>query len=421
MIALGNILEVTNSYDVPQALLSALLDANKRADLFNRILSDGPDLGADLFCDFFQEHYSDRKGLKQDFTPQALSDLTQALAGSDGGVVVDVCAGSGSMTIKQWGHNKGGRFYCFELSKVALPFLLCNLAIRGMRATVIHGDVITREAEAVYEIMPDGVFSEIVMGEPVYPRKGIEADVVLMNPPFSVKWNRKADERTEGFGEPPSSKADYLFLLDGLSRLKDDGTLVAIYPHGVLFRGAQEKEIRKRLIELNLLDAVIGMPPKLFLNTDIPVCVMVVKRYRDTSDTLIVDASRECEHSGRRNVLRDCDVTRVVDAYKDYADVERFAHRVSRRDFEENDFNLNIPRYVDTYEPKPVPDALETLAEMLAVDREIRASEKALIGSMQELCGGTPEKDREIRRIMADYKRLCEHGTEDGMQMVLPL
>ena len=125
MIALGNILEVTDSYDVPQALLSALLDANKRADLFNRILSDGPDLGADLFCDFFQEHYSDRKGLKQDFTPQALSDLTQALAGSDGGVVVDVCAGSGSMTIKQWEYNKGGAILLLRAvqSGTAIPLV----------------------------------------------------------------------------------------------------------------------------------------------------------------------------------------------------------------------------------------------------------------------------------------------------------
>ena len=214
---------------------------------------------------------------------------------------MDICAGSGSLTIKGWVKNPSARVVCVELSKTVLPFLLFNLSIRGIAGTVIHGDAITRQADAVYELVPDGRYSRIVAGG-CADWQG-KAGVVVMNPPFSVKWDRSGDARMDGFGIPPKSKGDFVFVLDGLFRLCDDGVLVAVLPHGVLFRGAQEQEIRKNLVDGNYIDAVIGLPPKLFMNTQIPVSIMVLKKNRSNRDILFIDASHEFKNCGRQNVM----------------------------------------------------------------------------------------------------------------------
>lgn len=395
-------LGVSESYDVPGRLLTAMLDEGQRVALFDLCLKDCEDLSFDWFCDYFQNKFSDRSALKQDYTPPCVSDIASGIAG-ESDTIVDICAGSGSLTIKGWVKNPSARVVCVELSKTVLPFLLFNLSIRGIAGTVIHGDAITRQADAVYELVPDGRYSRIVAGG-CADWQG-KAGVVVMNPPFSVKWDRSGDARMDGFGIPPKSKGDFVFVLDGLFRLCDDGVLVAVLPHGVLFRGAQEQEIRKNLVDGNYIDAVIGLPPKLFMNTQIPVSIMVLKKNRSNRDILFIDASHEFKNCGRQNVMEEAHTRKVLEVFRGRYSVERFSELVTRRQIEENDYNLNIPRYVDTFVPEPIPDLETLIGELYGIEHEIMETEGQLIGLMLEL-GSTPLYERQNESAIAGFRKI---------------
>lgn len=191
--------------------------------------------------------------------------------------------------------------------------------------------------------------------DPENPDQGVLFDAVVMNPPYSLKnWNRNelkvSDPRFEIAGVlPPNSKGDYAFLLHGLYHLGQQGTMAIVLPHGVLFRGASEGEIRKRLLEKNYIDTVIGLPSNLFTNTGIPVVVIILKKNREIGEpVLIIDASKNFIKVGKQNVLQEKDISKIVDVYVNREEVLGYSHLATREEIIENEYNLNIPRYIES-------------------------------------------------------------------------
>ena len=209
-------------------------------------------------------------------------------------------------------------------------------------------------------------------------------DVVVANPPFSLKkWGYQAVQsdpyKRFTYGLPPKSKGDYAFILHMIASAREGtGRVGVIAPHGVLFRGSAEGRIRQKLIEANLLDAVIGLPEGLFFGTGIPATILLFKKQRSTTDVLFIDASREYDDRDSQNRLRSQDIEKIVETFCAYETVDKYAYRAKFEEIEENEFNLNIPRYVDTFEE-------EEPVDLEAVQREIRDLETQLTATREEL------------------------------------
>ena len=216
-------------------------------------------------------------------------------------------------------------------------------------------------------------------------------DSVLMNPPYSAKWSADDtfldDSRFNRYGKlAPKSKADFAFLLHGFYHLKDSGTMAIVLPHGVLFRGAAEGVIRKKLLEDGSIDAVIGMPANLFFGTSIPTTVIILKKNRATRDVLFIDASNEFIKGKNQNKLSNENIDKIVETYKKREDVEKYAHVATFDEIKENDFNLNIPRYVDTFEEEaPVDMATigSTIQDIRKEKAELESNLFDMISSLQ--------------------------------------
>jgi type I restriction enzyme M protein len=189
-------------------------------------------------------------------------------------------------------------------------------------------------------------------------------DAVVSNPPYSQKWdptNKEADPRYSRFGLAPKAKADYAFLLHDLFHIKPDGIMAIVLPHGVLFRGGEESVIREKLIEANHIDTIIGLPPAIFFGTGIPTIVMILKQKRANTDVLIIDASKGFVKEGKNNKLRASDIKRIADTVRDRETLPKFSKVVTREEIRENEYNLNIPRYVDSSEN---PESWDIYASM---------------------------------------------------------
>lgn len=212
---------------------------------------------------------------------------------------------------------------------------------------------------------------------------------VLMNPPFSAEW--EPDERFEDFGIAPKKKADYAFLLHGYQQLSSDGKMAIILPHGVLFRGNAEGKIRKKLIEYGAIEAVIGLPAKVFNGTDIPTVVLILRKERDDKDILFIDASNEFTKGKNLNYLEDQHINKIIEAYQSRKDIDKFSHLTSYKEIMENDYNLNIPRFVDTFEEEEPISLYQTAKEIKEIDEQIESSEKELFEMLGELV--TDDKD----------------------------
>ena len=220
--------------------------------------------------------------------------------------------------------------------------------------------------------------------DPQHMDKKFEA--IVANPPFSAKWSSDKsfldDERFSGYGKlAPKSKADYAFVQHMIYHLDENGTMGIVLPHGVLFRGEAEEKIRRYLIEeKNYLDAVIGLPANIFYGTSIPTVILIFKKCREDDDgILFIDASQEFEKVKNQNKLREEDIEKIVNTYKNREEIDKYAHVATMDEIRENDFNLNIPRYVDTFEEEEpidldeVCDELEKISEeMKEVDKEIK-------------------------------------------------
>ncbi|MFT8310720.1 MAG: type I restriction-modification system subunit M [Sporolactobacillus sp.] len=223
-------------------------------------------------------------------------------------------------------------------------------------------------------------------------------DAVLMNPPYSAKWSADTtfldDSRFNRYGRlAPKSKADFAFLLHGYYHLKDSGTMAIVLPHGVLFRGAAEGVIRKKLLEDGSIDTIIGMPANLFFGTSIPTTVIILKKNRTSRDVLFIDASKEFTKGKNQNKLTKENINKIVDTYKKREDIEKYAHVASFDEIKENEFNLNIPRYVDTFEEEEPINIIELSKEIVSLNEEIAQSEKEFLKLLDELKVTDESKD----------------------------
>lgn len=215
-------------------------------------------------------------------------------------------------------------------------------------------------------------------------------DSVVMNPPYSAKWSADAtfldDSRFNRYGKlAPKSKADFAFLLHGYYHLKDTGTMAIVLPHGVLFRGAAEGVIRKKLLEDGSIYAVIGMPANLFFGTSIPTTVIILKKNRTSRDVLFIDASNEFVKGKNQNQLSDDNIKKIVSTYKERKDIDKYAHLASFDEIKENDYNLNIPRYVDTFEEEPPVDMVAVGKETKELRQKKRELEESLFATISTL------------------------------------
>jgi type I restriction enzyme M protein len=225
-----------------------------------------------------------------------------------------------------------------------------NLIMRGINPKNIH----TRCADTLENDWPITKEDDIEKFDPLM------VDTVVSNPPDSQAWesfrngnpkDRKDDDpRYAEFGLAPKTKADFAFLLHDLYHIKHDGIMTIVLTHGVLFRGAEEGKIRENLVEKNHIDTIIGLPSNIFFGTGIPTIIMVMKKNRDNNDILIIDASKGFEKVGKNNILRACDIKKIADTVKNQAEINKFSRIVSKAEIRNNDYNLNIPRYVDSSE-----------------------------------------------------------------------
>ena len=278
--------------------------------------------------------------------------------------IYDPTSGSGSLLItigKSVGRHiedkNRVKYYAQELKENTYNLTRMNLVMRGIQPSNID----TRCADSLDEDWPIQKIGPDA-GMPLY------VDAVVSNPPYSQHWepeDAEFDARFKDYGVAPKSKADYAFLLHELHHLKPDGVMTIVLPHGVLFRGSPddgaEGQIRKRLIEKNQIDAIIGLPANIFFGTGIPTLIMVLKQHRDNDDVLIIDGSKGFVKDGKQNKLRASDIKRIADTWRDRADIPGFSRKVSRDEIRQNGHNLNIPRYVDSSEAPEQYDIYATM------------------------------------------------------------
>lgn len=276
--------------------------------------------------------------------------------------IYDPTSGSGSLLInigasvaKHMDDENNIRYYAQELKQNTYNLTRMNLVMRG----IIPSNIVTRNADTLEEDWP--YFDE---SDPTGTYNPLYIDAIVSNPPYSQKWdseNKESDPRYSRFGLAPKTKADYAFLLHDLYHLKPDGIMTIVLPHGVLFRGGEEGVIRKNLIEQNHIDAIIGLPANIFFGTGIPTIIIVLKQKRENTDILIVDASKGFEKVGKNNKLRASDIKKIADTVINRTNIDKYSRAVSRDEIRENDYNLNIPRYVDSSEADESFDIYATM------------------------------------------------------------
>lgn len=326
------------------------------------------------------------------FTPSQVSKLVAALVEPrENDRIYDPTCGSGGLLLKAYAQAGTDKVAIYGQEKNMQTWALCsmNMFLHGIDdAKIWQGDTLSN---------PQSIENDKLM----------KFQCVVANPPFSLdKWdsgflpetvsdNKKPKMSADldiyhrfDWGVPPSSKGDYAFVLHMLHSLDGErGRMAVVLPHGVLFRGASEGRIREQIIELNLLDAVIGLPMNLFYGTSIPACIMIFKKNRGHKDVLFIDASGEgnFEKGKNQNILRDKDIHKIVQTYKKYETVNKYAYRASREEIKENEYNLNIPRYVDTFEEEELIDIDEVRANIASIEEELREVQAQMEVYLREL------------------------------------
>lgn len=310
------------------------------------------------------------------YTPQQVSKLLAKLVTIGKNKlknVYDPTCGSGSLLLRVAKETDVVSFYGQE--KVATTYNLArmNMLLHGIPFN--HFDIENNDT----------------LEHPNEDHMQLRFDAVVANPPYSAKWSADAkfldDERFSAYGKlAPKSKADYAFIQHMLYLLDDAGTMAVVLPHGVLFRGAAEGVIRKYLIkEKNWLDAVIGLPANLFFGTSIPTCILVFKKCKKNDDIFFIDASKEYESGKNQNRLTNENIKKILDTYINRKDVEKYAHAASLEEVEENDYNLNIPRYVDTFEEEEEIDIKAVMKEIKELEAKRDELDKEINVYLKEL------------------------------------
>lgn len=370
---------------MPTAMMSKLL--GNPSDMFDAFLAIEPDTSFDWFTNYFQEQHSNREAMMQDFTPAELTQLLPELASVQYSSCLDVCAGTGGLSIPVLTKNPSCEMYAIELSKRALPLLLFNLMIRNASGYVLNGDVLTDTYETIYRLERGERYSTISTVDSL-PDKEYQTDICVTNPPYSLahKWSKGyTDNRFARYGYPSTQYNDFSFVLHGLYHLKEGGELFAILPHGVLFRAGAEETIRKSLIEAKQLYAVIGLPEKLFQNTAIPTCIMALKKTGGDGSVLLIDAKDECEEFAKFNKLTSKGLHKVQLAYETRANIEKFSHVATPEELETNNHNLNISRYVSNFEAKEIPSLRNSINSLNLAEEEKAATSASLLEMLKEI------------------------------------
>lgn len=392
---------------------------NERAKALNDIVlmvseftfkdEQGRDLLGDVY-EYLIGQFAATAGKKggEFYTPHEVSKILAKIVTSDVTNtdeqfrIYDPTMGSGSLLLtvqKELPHgNRAGsvEFYGQERNTTTYNLARMNLMMHGVN----YRNMQLRCADT---LAADWPFDE---------KNGIQIpvkfDAVVANPPYSQRWdiktiNREKDSRFTGYGVAPASKADYAFVLHSLYHLDSKGTMAIVLPHGVLFRGAAEGRIRKNLIDNNLLDTVIGLPANLFYGTSIPTSILVFKgrEARKTKDILFIDASSEFEKARNKNKLSDEHINKIIETYQKRETIDKYSYVASLDEIkEENEYNLNIPRYVDTFEEEEVIPLLDLANDLVAVSNEIKESENALFELLSQLDGTTDEAKEELSKFI---------------------
>jgi type I restriction enzyme M protein len=310
------------------------------------------------------------------YTPGEVSELLAwLLAPKKGSRICDPTCGSGSLLIQVGDQVRDNDFSLYGQEMNGSTWALCrmNMLVHNKDAARIEwGDTIGS---------PKLIERDALM----------KFDVVVANPPFSLdKWGAESAEADKFHrfhrGVPPKSKGDYAFISHMIESAKEEGGRVGVIaPHGVLFRGGGEGRIRKALIEENLLDAVIGLPEKLFFGTGIPAVILLFKKGRSTKDVLFIDASGEYAEGTNQNKLGEDHIKKVVATYRAFQTVPKYSYRATREEIAENDFNLNIPRYVDTFEAEKEVDLSAVEADIIRLEGELAVVRKQMKAYLEEL------------------------------------
>lgn len=291
------------------------------------------------------------------YTPRQVSEIMAQIVAKTTDIksIYDPTVGSGSLLLTVKKHldedvQKNLSYYGQEKNTATYNLTRMNLLLHGVRPekmTIKNGDTLSQD-------WPE---------DPERPNEGVQFDAVVMNPPYSAKnWNRAglkvSDPRFEVAGAlPPDSKGDFAFLLHGLFHLGQNGTMAIVLPHGVLFRGSAEGEIRERLLEKNYIDAIIGLPSNLFTNTGIPVTIMILKKNRETGEpVLVIDASRGFIKVGKQNGLLEKDIAKIVDTFVERREEQGYSQLARREDILKNQYNMNITRYIEAIDEETPQD-----------------------------------------------------------------
>ena len=374
-----------------QAILGQTAQRNKMLrdliqDFYKVDLSDvGEDILGNAYMYMIERFGSDAgKKAGEFFTPRLVSLLLAQLAGpKPGDRICDPACGSGSLLLLageevEKAGSKNYALYGQEKNGATYNLARMNMFLHGNDSARIEwGDTLNNPL-----LKEDD--------------KLMRFDVVVANPPFSLdKWGDKGLENDPRFfrGMPPASKGDYAFITHMVETAKHkEGRVAVIVPHGVLFRGSSEGRIRQALIEENLLDAVIGLPSNLFQTTGIPVAILIFDRTREKGgtnakkkDVLFIDASREFVNGKNQNTLSDAHLAKIVDTYRRRQEIAKYSHLATMAEIKENDYNLNIPRYVDTFEEEEEIDIKAVQKELDQVEAELAAVQKKMIGYLKEL------------------------------------
>lgn len=336
------------------------------------------------------------------YTPHGPAQILCRIAisgqeGKRGLQIYDPCMGSGSLMLSCRNYSKEPdyiQYYGQELMPSTYNLARMNMFLHGVLPENQHlrnGDTLDADWPVDEET---------------------EFDVVTMNPPYSAHWSAaegfKQDERFMDYGGKlaPKSKADYAFLLHGFYHLKQTGAMAIVLPHGVLFRGAAEGYIRETLLKNGSIDAVIGLPSNMFYNTSIPTCILVLKKHRKGRDVLFIDASRLYEKEKKQNVMHEEHIDRVLELYHARKTVDKVSYLASFEDIRANDYNLNIPRYVDTSEEEPEVDLKQLSMSIRETDRAIKAGNEALLEMLGELTFANPETKNAVEELIGVLKEV---------------
>ena len=384
--------------------------------------------------EYLIEKFASNAGKKagEFYTPHEVSQLMSEIVAwhlrdRDHIEIYDPTSGSGSLLInigravaRRSGNPDAIKYYAQELKENTYNLTRMNLVMRGIKP----GNIAVRNGDTLKDDWPwfDSVENKEETYDPLF------VDAVVSNPPYSQNWDPEGvkDRRRFDYGMAPKSKADYAFLLHDLYHLRNDGIMTIVLPHGVLFRGGEEGAIRKNLIERRHIQAIIGLPANIFYGTGIPTIVMVLRKQRTEGDVLIADASKHFVKEGKNNKLRACDIKRIVDVVTANKTVPKFSRLVSIDEIRSNDYNLNIPRYVDSSDalvswdvyatmfggvPKAEVDALErywkvwpSLKGQLYCD----AGESCLAPATDDVAQATKE-NTDVRAFLDGYKHAISH------------